>query len=90
MYKATLELEYSGGGYLWSIEPTDNITVRSVNYKIESDTNAVGGGGTQIFTLVSAIKGKQTVKAVYQRPWEAIPLKTKEIELDFNLQYDLE
>ena len=84
MYKAVVKLEgYGVGGYVWTIEPTDDITVLSENF-VMKDTDVVGGGSTVIFTLVSTKKGKQKVKAIRKRPWESTDAdEVKELELNF-------
>jgi inhibitor of cysteine peptidase len=70
-------------GYRWYYEPCDGINLISEGYKgSEHPEGMTGVGGTQKFTFTvdKAFNGiTANCKLAYERPWEKIPVQTKEL-----------
>jgi predicted secreted protein len=57
-------------GYTWTMK-YDSIFLKLEDEQFQSSqAEAIGGGGTQIFTFMPITVGKVEVAALYKRPWE--------------------
>ena len=57
-------------GYTWTAN-YDSHFLKLENERFQSpQTEAIGGGGMQIFTFMPILVGKVEVTALYKRPWE--------------------
>jgi inhibitor of cysteine peptidase len=57
-------------GYTWTAN-YDSHFLKLENEQFQSSqTEAIGGGGMQIFTFMPILVGKVEVTALYKRPWE--------------------
>jgi predicted secreted protein len=57
-------------GYAWTMK-YDSIFLKLENERFQSSqTESIGGGGTQIFAFMPIMVGKVEVVALYKRPWE--------------------
>jgi len=57
-------------GYTWTMK-YDSIFLKLENERFQSSqAEAIGGGGTQIFTFLPISVGRVEVAALYRRPWE--------------------
>ena len=57
-------------GYTWTAN-YDSRFLKLENERFQSSqTEAIGGGGMQIFTFMPILVGKVEVTALYKRPWE--------------------
>ena len=57
-------------GYTWTMK-YDSTFLKLENERFQSSqTEAIGGGGMQIFTFMPISAGKVEVAALYKRPWE--------------------
>jgi inhibitor of cysteine peptidase len=71
-------------GYSWTAEYDSSAIELPHEKKFMRQSNFIGAGGAELFTFCTKKKGKTTVKMKYQRPWEKMPVETKE----FNIQID--
>lgn len=68
-------------GYEWSILTSPGLTLAHVEYtpSTEAQSGAVGGGGTQTWTIRAIGTGRQYILLWYHRPWEKDTLEGAEI-----------
>ncbi|MDG2306512.1 MAG: protease inhibitor I42 family protein [Candidatus Binatia bacterium] len=58
-------------GFRWQVGSIDEKVVRLVDTRYDAKvTDAVGAGGTDIFSFVGVASGRGNIKLVYLRPWE--------------------
>jgi predicted secreted protein len=66
-------------GYQWRpSEPLDEHVVKLVRSEyVPFDTNAIGGGGEEIWTFLATGKGDNEITMEYARPWEKVQTASK-------------
>ncbi len=64
-------------GYLWSVSIREGEGRLLTEQSRAPQTQAVGGGITQVFTFVADKTGTLVIDAVYQRQWEGKPADSK-------------
>jgi inhibitor of cysteine peptidase len=58
-------------GYLWEIQTVDAGVLQPVGeWEFESNSDALGAGGTETRRFVAIASGQTTLEMVYHRPWE--------------------
>ena len=57
-------------GYTWTVNYDSHLLKLEREEFKNSQTDAVGSGGKQIFTFMPISPGKVEVAALYKRPWE--------------------
>ena len=76
----TVSLQGNGStGYTWDVVPgAESILTQEGNPEFVADSNAIGSGGTYIFTFKATAQGTVPLNLIYHRPWETgvAPLQT--------------
>lgn len=72
-------------GFRWQVGSIDDKVVRLVDTRYEpTASDALGAGGTDVFSFVGVATGRGDIKLVFLRPWEkgVAPARTAEYSVD--------
>ncbi|MBU0800548.1 MAG: protease inhibitor I42 family protein [Alphaproteobacteria bacterium] len=61
--------EASGGGYLWSVAPREDMTINKSTTD-KSARGAIGGHVQAVFSGIVAKEGVYEIEFTHKRPWE--------------------
>ena len=80
IYTVTLN-ENPSTGYTWYVTCSDGFEELSEKL-IPSTSHLLGAAGTRELKFQAVNTGKQTIEAIYKRPWEKSPIKCLKFELN--------
>ena len=75
-----LALQSTGGGYVWSVKPVDDL-LRQVSHVVGPASENIGGPTNNEYTFEALRAGQTVLHLEYGRSWEGSPLETRQISV---------
>jgi predicted secreted protein len=78
----TISLESTPStGYSWAAEYDASAIELPHEPEFKLKSTAFGGGGVESFNFCAKKKGETILRMKYQRPWEKVPVETREFRI---------